>query len=74
MRPTTEQLEKIKILCEKIHREKGFATNLVTIGEGNKYERPMVTIFNNKVTYCFSQFDSDLVIGQLSRFLQRSLV
>ena len=70
MKPTTEQLEQIKTLCEKINRQKGFSTNIVTIGEN--YERPMVTVFSDKATYHFSQFDSDLVIGQLSRFLQRA--
>ena len=72
MKPTTEQLEQIKTLCEKINRQKGFATNIVTIGEN--YERPMVTVSSDKATYYFSQFDSNLVIGQLSRFLERAVV
>ncbi len=71
MKPTSEQLEKIKYLCEKINREKGFSTNIVTIG-ADRNERPLVAVSTGKARYHFSQFDSELVINQLNRFLGRS--
>jgi hypothetical protein len=67
---TPRQIFCLRTLCSRINSKTAYNASLLRLGYGNK-ERPIVVVKGDK-NYTFCQFDADIVIDQLHRFLAKT--